>query len=103
MGGNSGSLRFVTQPDIKTYAALKGNTLGVDAATTGFAFILYKLAALNGLALPDYKIEKLGGTPARVQAKMEGNIDGTMISSASEIFHESTSSTRLHDQTSPHG
>src|SRR5256885_12776689 len=24
MGGNSGSLRFVTQPDIKTYAALKG-------------------------------------------------------------------------------
>src|SRR3989441_8244881 len=68
MGGNSGSLRFVTQPDIKTYAALKGKTLGVDAATTGFAFILYKLAAMNGLGMSDYKIEKLGSTPARVQA-----------------------------------
>jgi len=40
MGGYSGSLRFVTSPDVKTYAALKGKTVGVDAATTGFAFIL---------------------------------------------------------------
>src|SRR5262249_20455725 len=47
MGGYSGSLRFVTSPDVKTYAALKGKTVGVDAATTGFAFILYKLAAMN--------------------------------------------------------
>jgi len=35
MGGISGMLRFVTQPDIKTYAALKGTTVGVDAATHG--------------------------------------------------------------------
>src|SRR6195256_5753279 len=63
MGGYSGALRFVTQPHIKTYAALKGKTLGVDAATTGFAFILYKLPALNGLGLSDYKVERLGGTP----------------------------------------
>src|SRR5882672_1939435 len=89
MGGYSGSLRFVTQPDIKTYADLKGKTLGVDAATTGFAFILYKLAALNGLSSADYKVERLGGTPARVQAMMEGRIAGTMITSPSEILPES--------------
>jgi ABC-type nitrate/sulfonate/bicarbonate transport system substrate-binding protein len=103
MGGNSGSLRFVTQPDIKTYAALKGKTLGVDAATTGFAFILYKLAAMNGLALSDYRIEKLGGTPARVQAMMEGRIAGTMISSPSEILPESKGYTRLGDTTTTFG
>ncbi len=103
MGGYSGSLRFVTQPDIKTYAALKGKTLGVDAATTGFAFILYKLAAMNGLALSDYKIEKLGGTPARVQAMMEGRIAGTMISSPSEILPESKGYTRLGDTTTTFG
>jgi len=103
MGGYSGSLRFVTQPDIKTYAALKGKTVGVDAATTGFAFILYKLAAMNGLSMSDYKVEKLGGTPARVQAMMEGRIAGTMISSPSEILPESKGYTRLGDTTATFG
>lgn len=103
MGSYSGSLRFVTQPDIKTYAALKGKTLGVDAATTGFAFILYKLAAINGLSPADYKIERLGGTPARVQAMMEGRIAGTMISSPSEILPESKGYTRLGDTTTTFG
>ncbi len=103
MGGHSGSLRFVTQPDIRTYAALKGKTLGVDAATTGFAFILYKLAAMNGLSSADYKVERLGGTPARVQAMMEGRIAGTMISSPSEILPESKGYTRLGDTTTSFG
>lgn len=103
MGGYSGSLRFVTQPDIKTYAALKGKTVGVDAATTGFAFILYKLAALNGLAMSDYNVERLGGTPARVQALMEGKIAGTMITSPSEILPESKGYTRLGDTTTTFG
>jgi ABC-type nitrate/sulfonate/bicarbonate transport system substrate-binding protein len=103
MGGYSGSLRFVTSPDVKTYAALKGKTVGVDAATTGFAFILYKLAAMNGLSSSDYNIEKLGGTPARVQALMEGRIAGTMISSPSEILPESKGFTRLGDTTATFG
>ena len=103
MGGYSGSLRFVTAPDIKTYAALKGKTVGVDAATTGFAFILYKLAAMNGLSTSDYKIEKLGGTPARVQALMQGRIAGTMISSPSELLPESKGYTRLGDTTATFG
>jgi ABC-type nitrate/sulfonate/bicarbonate transport system substrate-binding protein len=103
MGGYSGSLRFVTSPDVKTYAALKGKTVGVDAATTGFAFILYKLAAMNGLSMSDYKVEKLGGTPARVQALMEGRIAGTMISSPSEILPESKGYTRLGDTTATFG
>jgi ABC-type nitrate/sulfonate/bicarbonate transport system substrate-binding protein len=103
MGGYSGSLRFVTQPDIRTYAALKGKTVGVDAATTGFAFILYKLAAMNGLTQSDYKVEKLGGTPARVQALMQGRIAGTMISSPSELLPESKGYTRLGDTTTTFG
>jgi len=103
MGGYSGSLRFVTQPDIKTYAALKGKTVGVDAATTGFAFILYKLAAMNGLSTSDYKVERLGGTPARVQALMEGKIAGTMISSPSELLPESKGYFRLGDTTATFG
>src|SRR5258708_17091329 len=103
MGGYSGSLRFVTQPNIKTYADLKGKPMGVDAATTGVAFILYKLAAMNGLSPADYKVERLGGTPARVQALMEGKIAGTMVSSPSEILPESKGYTRLGDTTTTFG
>ena len=103
MGGYSGSLRFVTQPNIKTYADLKGKTVGVDAATTGFAFLLYKFAAMNGLSPADYKVERLGGTPARVQAMMEGRIAGTMITSPSEILPESKGYTRLGDTTPTFG
>src|SRR5262245_64763837 len=103
MGSYSGALRFVPPPDISTYAALKGKTVGVDAATTGFAFILYKLAALNGLSASDYKVERLGGTPARVQALMEGKIAGTMISSPSELLPESKGYTRLGDTTATFG
>jgi ABC-type nitrate/sulfonate/bicarbonate transport system substrate-binding protein len=103
MGGYSGSLRFVTLPQIKAYSDLKGKTVGVDAATTGFAFLLYKLAALNGLSPGDYKVERLGGTPARVQALMEGRIAGTMISSPSELLPESKGYTRLGDTTATFG
>lgn len=103
MGAISGTLRLVTRPEIKTYADLKGRTVGVDAATTGFAFLLYKLAAINGLTSADYKVERLGGTPARVQAMMEGKIAGTMVSSPSEVLPESKGYTRLGDTTTTFG
>ena len=103
MGGYTGLLRLVTSPDVRSYAALKGKTVGVDAATTGFAFILYKLAEMNGLTAADYKVEKLGGTPARVQALLEGRIAGTMITSPQELLPESKGYVRLGDTTATFG
>jgi ABC-type nitrate/sulfonate/bicarbonate transport system substrate-binding protein len=103
MGGYAGGLRLVTLPDIRAYAALKGKTVGVDAATTGFAFILYKLLAMNGVAQGEYKVERLGGTPARVEALMQGKIAATMVSSPSEVLPESKGYYRLGDTTSTFG
>lgn len=97
MGGYSGGLRLVTQPDIRKYADLKGKVVGVDAATTGFAFILYKMFEMNGLPQGDYTIERHGGTPTRVQALMEGKIAATMISSPSELLPESKGYYRIGD------
>jgi ABC-type nitrate/sulfonate/bicarbonate transport system substrate-binding protein len=45
MGGDSAFLRLVVQPDIASYADLRGKTLSVDALTTGFAFVLRKMLA----------------------------------------------------------
>jgi ABC-type nitrate/sulfonate/bicarbonate transport system substrate-binding protein len=99
MGGYAGGLRLDVAPGIKGYADLKGKAVGVDAATTGFAFILYKMLATNGVKMEDYTIEKLGGTPNRVKALMEGKIAATMVSSPSEVLPESKGFRRLADTT----
>src|SRR5260370_25115921 len=58
---------------------------------------------MNGLSANDYKVDRLGGTPARVKALMEGKIAGTMISSPSELLPESKGYTRLGDTTTTFG
>jgi ABC-type nitrate/sulfonate/bicarbonate transport system substrate-binding protein len=103
MGGYAGGLRLDVAPGVKSYADVKGKPVGVDAATTGFAFIMYKLLAMNGVKMEDYQIEKLGGTPNRVKALMEGKIVATMVSSPSEVLPESKGFHRLGDTTKTFG
>jgi ABC-type nitrate/sulfonate/bicarbonate transport system substrate-binding protein len=103
MGGYAGGLRLDVSPDIKAIADLKGKAVGVDAATTGFAFILYKMLAMKGVKMEDYTIEKLGGTPNRVKALMEGKIAATMVSSPSEVLPESKGFHRIADTTKTFG
>jgi ABC-type nitrate/sulfonate/bicarbonate transport system substrate-binding protein len=103
MGGYAGGLRLDVSPDIKTFTDIKGKAIGVDAATTGFAFILYKMLAMKGVKMEDYAIEKLGGTPNRVKALMEGKIVATMVSSPSEVLPESKGFVRLADTTKTFG
>lgn len=103
MGGYAGGLRLDVAPEIKSFADVKGKAVGVDAATTGFAFIMYKMLAMNGVKMEDYQIEKLGGTPNRVKALMEGKIVATMVSSPSEVLPESKGYRRLADTTKTFG
>jgi ABC-type nitrate/sulfonate/bicarbonate transport system substrate-binding protein len=99
MGGQTGAVRFVTQPDIKSYADLKGKSLAVDAATTGYAFVLRKLLQQGGLAESDYTLEKLGGTAQRAQALMENKTAGTILTSPLEIAPEAKGYRRLANAT----
>lgn len=99
MGGQSGAVRFVTQPDIKSYADLKGKSLAVDAATTGYAFVLKKLLQQGGLGESDYTLEKLGGTAQRAQALMENKTAGTILTSPLEIAPEAKGYRRLANAT----
>jgi ABC-type nitrate/sulfonate/bicarbonate transport system substrate-binding protein len=103
MGGYAGGLRLDVAPEIRSFADVKGKAVGVDAATTGFAFIMYKMLAMNGVKMEDYRIEKLGGTPNRVKALMEGKIVATMVSSPSEVLPESKGYRRLADTTKMFG
>ena len=85
MGNQSGTLKIVALPEIKTYAQLKGKTLSVDALTTGFAFVLRKMLELGGLKDGDYTLERVGGTPFRVQALLERKHACTIVNSPLEL------------------
>ena len=95
MGGQYGAVRLVTQPDIRAFADLKGKSLAVDAATTGYAFVLRKILQQGGLSESDYEIERVGGTAARAEALMQGKTAGTILTSPLEIAPEAAGFHRL--------
>jgi ABC-type nitrate/sulfonate/bicarbonate transport system substrate-binding protein len=97
MGGISSTLRLIVRPDIKSFADLRGKELGVDALTTGYTLLMYRLLEQNGLPQGSYKLERLGGTASRVQALVDGKIAGTMVSSPQEILPEEHGFKRLGD------
>ena len=78
MGATQIELAFITQPDIKSYADVKGKTLAMDALYTGFAFALYDMLAKAGLSKSDYRIEPVGATPVRWESVKAGTHAGTM-------------------------
>jgi ABC-type nitrate/sulfonate/bicarbonate transport system substrate-binding protein len=97
MGGISSTLRLIVRPEIKSFADLKDQVLGVDALSTGYSLLMYRLLEQNGLPQGSYKLERLGGTATRVQALTQGKIAGTMVSSPQEILPEENGFKRLGD------
>lgn len=79
MGTDSGALHLVTAPDVKNVEALKGETLAVDAKTTGFAFVLYRIAALHGLKPGDYNVLSVGSSQKRLEALSSGRAQGAVM------------------------
>jgi len=86
MGGDDAFLRLVVQNDIRSYADLRGKTLSVDALTTGFAFVLRKMLAANGLAEDEVKFERAGGVMQRWEALKAGKHAGTLLLTPFELI-----------------
>lgn len=85
MGGMAGALQVFALPEIKTYSDLKGKPVGVDAKTTGFAFVTMKLLANGGLKENDYTLESVGGTPFRAKALEEKKVAATLLYSPFDL------------------
>ena len=78
MGATQLELSFVTAPEVKTYADLKGRSIALDALSTGFAFVLYDMLERGGLGKDDYSFAAVGATPQRWQSVKEGTHAGTL-------------------------
>lgn len=60
MGVARMNLQLVVQPEIRSYADLKGGTFAVDAKSSGFVFVLRRMLELGGLGLDDYELVPVG-------------------------------------------
>jgi ABC-type nitrate/sulfonate/bicarbonate transport system substrate-binding protein len=74
------SFALVARPDIKSYADLKGKTLGVTQLHEASTTMLELLLAKHGVKQGTYDIIVVGGTPTRFAALKTGQIAATMLS-----------------------
>lgn len=95
VGQQHGGVRLYARPEIRSIQDLKGKSLAVDAATTGYAFVLRKMLQKGGLSENDYSFAKLGGTGQRAQALVEGKTDATIVTSPLDLLPASKGMQRL--------
>jgi ABC-type nitrate/sulfonate/bicarbonate transport system substrate-binding protein len=71
-GGDSSMNELIVQPEVRSLADLKGQTLLVDATNTAYALQLKKILLMNGMKEGvDYQIYPIGGTSQRLRGLRE--------------------------------
>jgi ABC-type nitrate/sulfonate/bicarbonate transport system substrate-binding protein len=71
-GGDSSMNEFFVQPDVRSFADIRGRTLVVDSPNTAYALQARKILLMNGLkAGVDYKMHSAGNTGLRYRAMRE--------------------------------
>jgi ABC-type nitrate/sulfonate/bicarbonate transport system substrate-binding protein len=70
-GGDNSFNHLIVQPDIKSFADLRGKTMVVDAPDTAYAFQLYEILKRNGVPKGDYGVKPVGATLKRLAAMQE--------------------------------
>lgn len=84
MGSDNGFLRLVSVPEVKTVADLKGKSVGVDALTTGYAFVLREMLERGGLNPAEFDYVQAGGVMKRFEALMQKSFAATLLISPFE-------------------
>lgn len=72
-------LSLVVAPQIATFEDLRGGTIVVDGARTGYALLLRKLLADHGLFEKDYRMQEFGGSQERQDAMRGGGGIATLL------------------------
>ena len=67
IGGDNAFNHMIAQPDIRSLSDLRGRTIVVDTANSGYAYLLYAILKKNGLNRGDYNVSAVGATPRRLE------------------------------------
>jgi len=77
--------KVIVQPDVMSWADLRGRTVGVDAADSGYAFVLYDLLRRNEISRDEYEIKAIGATAYRLQGLRDREIAAGLLSHHHEV------------------
>jgi ABC-type nitrate/sulfonate/bicarbonate transport system substrate-binding protein len=100
LGVHSGMSRIVSRPEIKDWKDLKGKTVAVDAANSGYGLVMYKLLAMNGLQKDkDYKVLAVGSGKERMQAMKDGRAYAAAVSPPEDTYAKKEGFNVLADAT----
>jgi ABC-type nitrate/sulfonate/bicarbonate transport system substrate-binding protein len=79
-GGDSGMNEFFVQPDVKSFADMRGRTLVVDAPDTAYALQAKKILAMHGLKDgDDYTVKPVDAGVYRFKAMAESKDNAAAI------------------------
>jgi ABC-type nitrate/sulfonate/bicarbonate transport system substrate-binding protein len=70
-GGDNSFNHVIVQPEINSFADLRGKVMVVDAPDTAYAFQLYEILKRNGLEKGGYTVKPVGATIRRLAALQE--------------------------------
>ena len=86
LGSDDSFLSLVAKPDILCPTDLRGRTISVDAATTGYAFVLFDMLNQAGLDEGDYAVVKVGGMLQRFDDLCRGHSAATLLSAPYDLL-----------------
>ena len=94
-GVDNGLLSVMAAADVADIKALKGQTVSVDAMTTGFAFVLREIMARNGLTENDVTWVKAGGGAQRLEGLLKNEAKATLLNTPLDLVAEARGYKRL--------
>jgi ABC-type nitrate/sulfonate/bicarbonate transport system substrate-binding protein len=79
LGGDNGFLKLVARAPYQRVAQLRGKSIGVDALTTGFAFVVREILRRNAVHETSVNWLPIGGTETRYAALLDQRCDATLL------------------------
>jgi ABC-type nitrate/sulfonate/bicarbonate transport system substrate-binding protein len=95
MSVDDGLLSLMAQPEHDAVSSLRGQTLAVDALTTGYALVLKEILARHGLTESDVHYVSVGAGAERFAALKERRCAATLLNAPLCLAAESVEKVRL--------
>lgn len=78
-------LSLFSRSEIETVDDLRGHEVGVDVVRSGFALLLFRILAQQGIPRDSVHIVELGATPKRLLAVLKGEATATILNAESRV------------------
>jgi ABC-type nitrate/sulfonate/bicarbonate transport system substrate-binding protein len=95
LGGDNGFLKLVARAPYQKVVQLRGKSIGVDALTTGFAFVAREILRRNGVSEASVNWLPIGGTETRYAALVDQRCDATLLRLPYDLLAQAAGATIL--------